>query len=140
MLILIIAALGQYCHLVITKLTGGKTFTKSGGGRAPVASPLWPRHCYARKQITPCHTQHAVNYCRIIKPANVTSIPLLVGIAPPHIRRTVASRVERQRQTTQTSHQLYDHAQLLATGVARIFVGGGAPGRRHPALHQSCTS
>ena len=28
---------------------------------------------------------------------------------PPHIRRTVASRVERQRQTTQFCHQLYDH-------------------------------
>ena len=35
---------------------------------------------------------------------------MLAGIAPPHIRGTVASRVERQRQTTQTRHQLYDHA------------------------------
>ena len=34
---------------------------------------------------------------------------MLAGIDPPHIRRAVASRVERQRQTTQTSHQLYDH-------------------------------
>ena len=33
---------------------------------------------------------------------------MLVGIAP-HIRKTVSSRVERQRQTTQTRHQLYDH-------------------------------
>ena len=32
---------------------------------------------------------------------------MLAEIAP-HIRRTVASRVERQRQTTQTSHQLND--------------------------------
>ena len=51
--------------------------------------------------------------CRIItgclKPANVTSIHLLAGIAPPHIRRTIARRVECQRQTTQTSHQLYDN-------------------------------
>ena len=39
----------------------------------------------------------------------MTSIHLLAGMAPPHIRRTVARRVERQRQTTQFSHQLYDH-------------------------------
>ena len=42
--------------------------------------------------------------------ANVTSIHLLAGMAPPHTRRTVASCVESQRQTTQASHQLYDHA------------------------------
>ena len=39
----------------------------------------------------------------------MTSIHLLAGIAPPHIWRTVASRVECQGQTTQTSHQHYDH-------------------------------
>ena len=32
-------------------------------------------------------------------------------------------------------------APVEVTSLARIFVGGGeAPGRRHPALHQSCTS
>ena len=39
----------------------------------------------------------------------MTSIHLLTGIAPPHIGRTVARRVERQQQTTQFIHQLYDH-------------------------------
>ena len=31
-------------------------------------------------------------------------------------------------------------APVEVTSVARICVGGEAPGRRHPALHQSCTS
>ena len=39
----------------------------------------------------------------------MTSIHRLAGNAPPHIRRTIGSRVERQRQTTQTSHQHYDN-------------------------------
>ena len=42
-------------------------------------------------------TQH--DCCRIIsdclKPTNLDSVHLLAGIAPPHIRRTVACRMER---------------------------------------------
>ena len=34
---------------------------------------------------------------------------LLAGIAPPHIRRTVACRMERTRQTTDAKHQLFHH-------------------------------
>ena len=75
---------------------------------AEYACPVWARSRHANK-LNPA----LYECCRIItgclKPANGTSIHLLAGIAPPRIRRTVASRVERQRQTTQTSHQLYDH-------------------------------
>ena len=75
---------------------------------AECAGPVWARSSHANKLNPAIH-----ECCRIItgciNPANVTSIHLLAGIAPPHIRRTVASRLERQRQTTQTSHQLYDH-------------------------------
>ena len=51
--------------------------------------------------------------CRIIsgclKPTNLDSVHLLAGIAPPHIRRTVACRMERTRQTTADRHQLFHH-------------------------------
>ena len=33
----------------------------------------------------------------------------LAGIAPPHIRRTVACRMERTRQMTDARHQLFHH-------------------------------
>ena len=42
----------------------------------------------------------------------MTSIHQLAGIVPPHFGRTVASHVECQRQTTQTSHQNYAHRPL----------------------------
>ena len=51
--------------------------------------------------------------CRIIssclKPTNLDSVHILAGIAPPHIRRTVACRMERTRQTTDARHQLFHH-------------------------------
>ena len=72
------------------------------------AYPVWARSRHTNKLNPALH-----ECCRIItgclKPTNVTSIHLLAGISPPHIRRTVASRVKHQRQTTQTSHQLYNH-------------------------------
>ena len=65
-----------------------------------------------------CSTQaHKLNpvlhdCCRIIsgclKPTNLDSVHILAGIAPPHIRRTVACRIERTRQTTDARHQLFD--------------------------------
>ena len=51
--------------------------------------------------------------CRIIsgclKPTHLDSVHILAGIAPPHIRRTVACRMERTRQTTDARHQLFHH-------------------------------
>ena len=51
--------------------------------------------------------------CRIIsgclKPTNMDSVHLLAGIAPSHIRRTVACRMQRTRQTTYARHQLFNH-------------------------------
>ncbi len=72
------------------------------------ACPVWARSRHAN-MFNPALHKCCRNITGCFKPANVTSIQLLAGIAPPHIRRTVASRVERQRQTTQISHQLYDH-------------------------------
>ena len=75
---------------------------------AEYACPVWAMGIHANKQ-----NRALRECCQIItgclNPTNVTSIHQTAGIAPPHIRRTAASRVERQRQTTQTSHLLYDH-------------------------------
>ena len=75
---------------------------------AEYACPVWERSTHASK-LNP-----ALHYCcRIIsgclKPANVDSVHLLAGIAPPQIRRTVASRMERSRLTTDIRHQLFNH-------------------------------
>ena len=44
-----------------------------------------------------------------LKPTNLDNVHLLAGIAPPHIRRTVACRMERTRQTTDARHRLFHH-------------------------------
>ena len=75
---------------------------------AEYACPVWARSTHARKLKPALH-----DCCRIIsgclKPTNLDSVHLLAGIAPPHIRRTVACRMERTRQTTDARHQLFHH-------------------------------
>ena len=71
-------------------------------------SAVWARSTHAHKLNPALH-----DCCRIIsgclKPTNLDSVHLLAGIAPPHIRRTVACRMERTRQTTDSRHQLFHH-------------------------------
>ena len=75
---------------------------------AEYACPVWARSTHAHKLNPALH-----DCCRIIsdclKPTNLDSVHLLAGIAPPHIRRTVACRMERTRQTTDARHQLFHH-------------------------------
>ena len=75
---------------------------------AEYACPVWAKSTHARKLNPALH-----DCCRIIsgclKPTNLDSVHLLAGIAPPHIRRTVACRMERTRQTTDARHQLFHH-------------------------------
>ena len=75
---------------------------------AEYACPVWARSAHAPKLNPALH-----DCCRIIsgclKPTNLDSVHLLAGIAPPHIRRTVACRMERTRQTTDDRHQLFHH-------------------------------
>ena len=75
---------------------------------AEYACRVWERSRHANKLNSALHEccRSTTGYINL---SNVTSIHLLAGIAPPHIRRAVAGRAKRQRQTTQTSHQLYDH-------------------------------
>ena len=75
---------------------------------AEYACPVWARSTHALKLNPALH-----DCCRIIsgcpKPTNLDSVHILAGIAPPHIRRTVACRMERTRQTTDARHQLFHH-------------------------------
>ena len=75
---------------------------------AEYACPVWARSTHAHKLNPALH-----DCCRIIsgclKPTNLDSVHLLAGIAPPHIRRTGACRMERTRQTTDSRHQLFHH-------------------------------
>ena len=71
---------------------------------AEYACPVWARSTHAHKLNPALH-----DCCRIIsgclKPTNLDSVHILAGIAPPHIRRTVACRMECTRQTTDARHQ-----------------------------------
>ena len=75
---------------------------------AEYACPVWARSTRAHKLNPALH-----DCCRMIsgclKPTNLDSVHTLAGIATPHIRRTVAYRMERTRQTTDARHQLFHH-------------------------------
>ena len=75
---------------------------------AEYTCPVWARSAHVHK-LNPA----LYDCCRIIsgclKPTNLDSVHILAGIAPPHIRRTVACRMERTRQTTDARHQLFHH-------------------------------
>ena len=73
---------------------------------AEYACPVWERSTHAKK------LDPAINACcRLItgclRPTPTDSLYILAGIAPPDIRRSVASRKERQRQATDERHPLY---------------------------------
>ena len=76
----------------------------------PSTPVLWGQGLHTRT----CKLNPALHDCyRIIsgclKPKNLDSVHILAGIAPPHIRMTVACRMARTRQTTDARHQLFHH-------------------------------
>ena len=75
---------------------------------AEYACPVWVRSKHAHKLNPALH-----DCCRIIsgclKPSNLDIVHILAGIANSHIWRSVACRVERTRQTTDSVHQLFHH-------------------------------
>ena len=72
------------------------------------ACPVWARSTHAPK-MNPALHDCCRNISGCLQPTNLDSVHLLAGIAPPHIRRTVACRMERTRQTTDDRHQLFHH-------------------------------
>ena len=75
---------------------------------AEYACPVWERSSHAKKVDASLNDS-----CRCItgclRPTNVDSLYVLVGIAPPGVRRSVASRTERRRQADDTRHPCHNH-------------------------------
>ena len=79
---------------------------------AEYACPVWERSTYAKKlDATLNETCRMITGC--LKPTNTNSLPVLAGIAPSDIRRAVASRTERTRQTTDQRHPLNGHLGVV---------------------------
>ena len=86
---------------------------------AEYGCPVWARSTQAHKLNPALHDCYRI-ISGCLKPTNLDSIHLLAGIAPPHIKRTVACRMERTRQTTDTRHQLFNHQQAASRLKSRM--------------------
>ncbi|KAI8511926.1 hypothetical protein Bbelb_110260 [Branchiostoma belcheri] len=76
---------------------------------AEYAAPVWCRSAHTTKLDTALNSAcRAVSGC--LRPTRVDDLYLLCGIAPPHIRRTVAAQREKLKQETDPHHVLYQHA------------------------------
>ena len=79
---------------------------------AEYACPVWERSTHAKKlNATLNETCRMITGC--LKPTNINSLPILAGIAPSDIRRAVASRTERTRQTMDERHPLNGHIGVV---------------------------
>ena len=79
---------------------------------AEYVCPVWERSTHAKKlDATLNETCRMITGC--LKPTNTNSLPVLAGIAPSDTRRTVASRTERTRQTTDQRHPLNGHLGVV---------------------------
>ena len=73
---------------------------------ADYACPVWSRSAYAHRLDPALNDScHIITGC--LKSTNTNCLYLLAGIAPPDIRREVASRRERQKARHDPSHMLY---------------------------------
>ena len=65
------------------------------------------QNCYCDSCVSPCDSCRCITGC--LRPTNVDSLYVLAGIAPPGVRRSVASRTERRRQADDTRHPCHNH-------------------------------
>ena len=79
---------------------------------AQYACSAWMRSTHAKKlNATLNETCRMITGC--LKPTNTNCLPVLAGIAPSDIRRAVATRTERTRQTTDERHPLNGHLGVV---------------------------
>ena len=78
---------------------------------AEFACPIWARSTHASK-LDPELNDACRSITGCLRPTNVEELYLLVGIAPPDIRRDVCARVEKKKQETEAAHSL--HGQVPA--------------------------
>ena len=101
-------------HKLANSSWGANTFTLRATALAlcysvaEYACPVWERSSHAKKVDASLNDS-----CRCItgclRPTNVDSLYVLAGIAPPGVRRSVASRTERRRQADDTRHPCHNH-------------------------------
>ena len=76
---------------------------------AEYACPAWERSPHAKK-LDPALNASCRSITGCLRSTNMNSVYLLAGIAPPDIRRSVASRAERLKQTTDVRHPLHNYS------------------------------
>ena len=103
---------------------------------ADYACPVWERSTHAKKpNATLNETCRMITGC--LKPTNINSLPILAGIAPSDIRRAVASRTERTRQTMDERHPLNGHLGVvprLKSRNGRVSSNAQSPSTRQRQL------
>ena len=78
---------------------------------AEYACPVWERSVHARK-LDPVLNETCRLITGCLKPTKVDNLYVLSGIAPPDIRRAVASQSERSRQVQDQRHMLHHHVPV----------------------------
>ena len=80
---------------------------------AEYASPVWERSSHAKKLDASLHDCcRAITGC--LKPTKTDNLHTLAGIAPPNIRRAVASKAERLKQMNDSRHPLHGHIPVTS--------------------------
>ncbi|KAJ8402916.1 hypothetical protein AAFF_G00362300 [Aldrovandia affinis] len=99
---------------------------------AEYACPAWERSTHAKK-LDPALNESCRYITGCLKPTNTNNLYILAGIAPPDIRRAVASRTERRRQTTDERHPLHGHVPAPSRLKSRkSFLTSTAPLEKTP--------
>ncbi|KAJ8735550.1 hypothetical protein PYW07_007170 [Mythimna separata] len=97
------------------------------------ACPVWSRSAHTNLVDTALNET-----CRIVtgclKPTPVRMLYPLIGIAPPEIRRAVASRIERAKQQNDPRHPMHNHSSVpLRLKSRKSFVASVSPSQTGPS-------
>ena len=95
---------------------------------AEYACPVWARSPHASK-LDPELDDACRSITGCLRPTNVEELCLLVGIAPPDIRRDVCAcaRVEKKKQETNASHSLHGHVPAERRLKRECFLSSARP-------------
>ena len=102
---------------------------------AEYAAPVWTRSPHANK-LNPVLNKACRSITGCLKPTNVEDLNLIVGIAPPDIRREVCARVERTKQTKDEALFVWTHP---ITGTSEVKTTFSAKCTTNGHLRKDCT-
>ena len=99
---------------------------------AEYAARVWARSHHAHVLDSELNTAcRAITGC--LKPTNAEDLYLLVGIAPPDIRRDVCARVEKKKQESNVAQSLYGQTPTESRLKSRsCFLSSVRPADYHP--------